>query len=218
MAAVILRLKTRKKKKKDSIRSSSKKKRSTRSVPGAIGSRIGTNFEEGRIEREVWPMMRKGQGGGTVLYGKAGKCRHLDANVEKGVPSKRDFMSRNSPGSPTFMFYPVIIMSTYTLDKTKHYPTSFRRRTTSLPILPASSITLYSRRTSGRRRLRSRLVVIGIRPRRGNASHFWDLYKVPRTSFFRLYFEAGMPIDTIQRQAWTDVHDRRFRRGGKMRL
>lgn len=65
MAAVILRLKTRKKKKKkkDSIRSSSKKKRSTRSVPGAIGSRIGTNFEEGRIEREVWPMMRKGQGG-----------------------------------------------------------------------------------------------------------------------------------------------------------
>lgn len=39
--------------------------------------------------------------------------------------SKRDFMSRNSPGSPTFMFYPVIMMSTYTLDKTKHYSNFF---------------------------------------------------------------------------------------------
>lgn len=37
----------------------------------------------------------------------------------------QDFMSRNSLGSPTFMFYPVIMMSTYTPDKTKHYPSSF---------------------------------------------------------------------------------------------
>lgn len=32
-------------------------------------------------------------------------------------------MSRNSLGSSTFMFYPVIMMSTYTLDETKHYST-----------------------------------------------------------------------------------------------
>lgn len=37
----------------------------------------------------------------------------------------QDFMSRNSLGSPTFMFYPVIMMSTYTPDKTKHYLSSF---------------------------------------------------------------------------------------------
>lgn len=57
-----------------------------------------------------------------VLYGKTGKSRHLDASMEGAT---RDFMSRNSLGSPTFMFYPVIMMSTYTLDKTKHYLTSF---------------------------------------------------------------------------------------------
>lgn len=32
-------------------------------------------------------------------------------------------MSRNSLGSFTFMFYPVIMMSTYMLDETKHYST-----------------------------------------------------------------------------------------------
>lgn len=90
-------------------------------------------MDEGWIDCQR--LMRKGRGGAGgprwhVLYGKTGKSRHLDASVEGAT---RDFMSRNSLGSPTFMFYPVIMMSTYTLDKTKHYPTSF------LPFRPLPS-------------------------------------------------------------------------------
>lgn len=59
---------------------------------------------------------------GTFYMGSRDKSRHLDASVEGRT---QDFMSRNSLGSSTFMFYPVIMMSTYTPDKTKHYPSSF---------------------------------------------------------------------------------------------
>lgn len=67
--------------------------------------------------------MSKGLEGPSTFYmGSRGKSRHLDASAEGRT---QDFMSRNSLGSPTFMFYPVIMMSTYTLDKTKHYPSYF---------------------------------------------------------------------------------------------
>ena len=108
-----------------------------------------------------------------VLYGKTGKSRHLDASMEGAT---RDFMSRNSLGSPTFMFYPVIMMSTYTLDKTKHYLTSFLFvgiRSSSFLASSVSNPVVYQSTSS--------LLVIEICPRRGNASHFWDRYEILRT-------------------------------------
>lgn len=72
-----------------------------------------------------------------------GKSRHLDASVRRET---RDFMSRNSLGSPTFMFYPVIMMSTYTPDKTKHYPRSLLFL--PLPFPPSSSISRCRNRNS----------------------------------------------------------------------
>lgn len=85
---------------------------------------VGQIRPKGRIScHRWWARASKGQGcGGTFYMGSRGKSRHLDASVEGRT---QDFMSRNSLGSPTFMFYPVIMMSTYTPDKTKHYPSSF---------------------------------------------------------------------------------------------
>jgi len=71
---------------------------------------------------------------GYVLYGNAGSP---DISTPERRRETRDFMSRNSLGSPTFMFYPVIMMSTYTPDKTKHYPSSFPST-----LLPSLSLSL----------------------------------------------------------------------------
>lgn len=82
----LFRLKRRKKGKRrirSSLKTGGRGIGEIQSVLGAIGSRFGTNFE-GRIERVVERLMRKGQGRWHVLYGKTGKPRHLDANVEKG--------------------------------------------------------------------------------------------------------------------------------------
>lgn len=84
-------------------------------------------------------------------------------------------MSRNSLGSPTFMFYPVIMMSTYTLDKTKHYPRA-------LFSLFLSLFALFPHLA----------VVIGIRPRRGNATHFCKEESVQAlTSILLLLYRLG---------------------------
>lgn len=71
------------------------------------------------------------------------------------------------------MFYPVIMMSTYTPDKTKHYPSSFPP---SLSLSPLPHLA----------------VVIGIRPRRGNATHFCAEESVQAlTSILSLLFRLG---------------------------
>lgn len=64
----------------------------------------------------------------------------------------QDFMSRNSLGSPTFMFYPVVMMSTYTPDKTKHYPSSFPRVSFSLFLHPPPSPRCRNRNSSATRK------------------------------------------------------------------
>lgn len=113
------------------------------------------------------------------------------------------------------MFHPVIMMSTYTPDKTKQL---FQLLSVDVytPHLSLPSPFLSPRRgtsSSSTSSFPSIHPVIGIRPRRGNASHFSDLYKVPRTSFFRLYFEPGMPIDTIHgelgHRLWSTFSERR---------
>lgn len=88
---------------------------------------------------------------------------------------RQDFMSCNSLGSPTFMFYPVIMMSTYTPDKTKHYPRA-------LFSLSLSFFALFPHLA----------VVIGIRPRRGNATHFCEEESVQAlTSILLLLYRLG---------------------------
>lgn len=125
---------------------------------------------------------------GTFYMGSRDKSRHLDASVEGRT---QDFMSRNSLGSPTFMFYPVIMMSTYTPDKTKHYPSSF-----------PSSLFRFNLSLS----LPHLAVVIGIRPRRGNATHFCEEKSVQALTFIlSLLFrqgDSGMPIDFPRRRAY----------------
>jgi len=104
---------------------------------------------------------------GHVLYRNAGSP---DISTPERSRETRDFMSRNSLGSPTFMFYPVIMMSTYTSDKTKHYPCSFS---------PSSFLSLSAVFVPPPPHF-----IIGIRPRRGNATHFCEERK---RSMFKLW-------------------------------
>lgn len=98
--------------------------------------------------------MRKGQGRWHVLYGKTGKPRHLDANVEKGGRSGI-LCPVTPPGAPRLC--PILSSWCPPTRWTKQntIPTSFRRHTTYLS--PPFLSLLRGRRTSRRRRLRSRL-------------------------------------------------------------
>ena len=133
-----------------------------------------------------------------VLYGKTGKSP--TSRRQRGRGRRGDFMSRNSLGSPTFMFYPVIMMSTYMLDETKHYPTSFLSSVHVTPGFLARFKPQSVQQSSSSSSLSSTssFLVIGIRLRRGNATHFSDRSPERWASLFRLYFEPGILIDTIQ--------------------
>lgn len=157
--------------------------------------------------------MRKGQGRWHVLYGKTGKPRHLDANVEKGGRSGI-LCPVTPPGAPRLC--PILSSWCPPTRWTKQntIPTSFRRRTTYLS--PPFLSLLRSRRTSRRRRLRSRLYT---RNRNSAATRkclaFLRPVQSPEDSFFRLYFEPGMPIDTIHGKlgytgtVWSTFSERR---------
>lgn len=104
------------------------------------------------------------------------------------------------------MFYPVIMMSTNTLDKTKHYPSSF---TSSLLLLFICLLSVF---------LHVHPTVIGIRLRRGNASHFCAAKRrsvQALTFILSLLFrhltmrqnDPGMLIDSLQTHRGTINYD-----------
>lgn len=159
-----------------------------------------------RLLRDEGP--RAAGKGRYVLYGNAGSPDISTPALERET---RDFMSRNSLGSPTFMFYPVIMMSTYTPDKTKHYLSSFSPFLSLSLSLFLFRFPTFSASSSPFPYPLDLAVVIGIRPRRGNASHFSDEESVRALArtFLSLYFvkamrqdgHPGMSIDILRTRA-----------------